>query len=148
MNLLTRLYHETHNALLDALDELEIMRRLGHPMEQYVRPQSVSRSVTRKAPDTRIKTAVSVSPEIDVHGDYLVKDNPAQDSQNEAVAPLYELSSELKSFVSKAPSYNASPLIETAVSLSGYQEAHVSLLAGEELLTKLKSIGGCVTHIR
>lgn len=28
-------YHETHNAILDALDELEIMRLLGHGLEKY-----------------------------------------------------------------------------------------------------------------
>ena len=28
-------YHETHNAILDALDELEIMRLLGHPLTRY-----------------------------------------------------------------------------------------------------------------
>ena len=28
-------YHETHNAIFDALDELEIMRLLGHPLEMY-----------------------------------------------------------------------------------------------------------------
>lgn len=30
-------YFETHNALLDAVDELEIMRRLGHPTEKYIK---------------------------------------------------------------------------------------------------------------
>lgn len=30
-----KLYHEVHNALCDALDELEIMRMLGHPCESY-----------------------------------------------------------------------------------------------------------------
>ena len=30
-----RSYRETHNAIFDALDELEIMRLLGHPLEQY-----------------------------------------------------------------------------------------------------------------
>lgn len=29
-------YHETHNAIFDALDELEIMRLLGHPLEHYL----------------------------------------------------------------------------------------------------------------
>ena len=28
-------YHETHNAIFDALDELEIMRLLGHPLSRY-----------------------------------------------------------------------------------------------------------------
>lgn len=28
-------YHETHNAIFDALDELEIMRLLGHPVSAY-----------------------------------------------------------------------------------------------------------------
>ena len=28
-------YHEIHNALFDALDELDIMRRLGHPIDIY-----------------------------------------------------------------------------------------------------------------
>lgn len=28
-------YHETHNALLDALDELEILRLLRHPLSDY-----------------------------------------------------------------------------------------------------------------
>lgn len=28
-------YHETHNAIFDALDELEIMHLLGHPLEHY-----------------------------------------------------------------------------------------------------------------
>lgn len=28
-------YSETHNALSDARDELEIMRRLGHGLEAY-----------------------------------------------------------------------------------------------------------------
>lgn len=28
-------YRETHNALLDAVDELRIMRLLGHPLERY-----------------------------------------------------------------------------------------------------------------
>ena len=28
-------YHETHNALYDAMDELEIMQLLGHPLENY-----------------------------------------------------------------------------------------------------------------
>lgn len=32
-----RTYRETHNALFDALDELEIMRLLGHRVEEYVR---------------------------------------------------------------------------------------------------------------
>ena len=133
-------YHETHNALLDALDELEIMRRLGHPVEQYVRPRSISQSVARKAPDTRPKTTVSVSIEIDVPADRLVKDIPAQDFQKKAVAPLYVISVDLKSFVSKALSYNASPLTEEAVPLSGYQEAHASLLASKELLTELRTL--------
>ena len=30
-----RSYHESHNAFYDALDELEIMRLLGHPLEMY-----------------------------------------------------------------------------------------------------------------
>lgn len=30
-----RTYHETHNALFDALDELEIMRLLAHRLEKY-----------------------------------------------------------------------------------------------------------------
>lgn len=30
-------YCETHNALYDALDELEIMRLLGHPLEDYIK---------------------------------------------------------------------------------------------------------------
>lgn len=30
-----KLYREVHNALCDALDELEIMRMLGHPCERY-----------------------------------------------------------------------------------------------------------------
>ena len=29
-------YRESHNALFDALDELEIMRLLGHPLEHYM----------------------------------------------------------------------------------------------------------------
>lgn len=29
-------YHETHNAVTDALDELEIMRLLSHPLERYI----------------------------------------------------------------------------------------------------------------
>lgn len=29
-------YHETHNAILDALDELEVMRLLGHGLEDYI----------------------------------------------------------------------------------------------------------------
>ena len=133
-------YHETHNALLDALDELEIMRRLGYPVEQYVRPQSISRSVAQKAPDTRLKTAVSVSLEINAPADRLVKDIPTQDFQKKAVAPLYVISADLKSFVSKALSYNVSPLTEEAVPLRGYQEAHASLLASKELLTKLRTL--------
>ena len=28
-------YHETHNAIHDALDELKIMKLLGHPLERY-----------------------------------------------------------------------------------------------------------------
>ena len=28
-------YRETHNALFDALDELEILRLLGRPVEDY-----------------------------------------------------------------------------------------------------------------
>ena len=28
-------YHETHNALFDALDELKIMKLLAHPLEKY-----------------------------------------------------------------------------------------------------------------
>lgn len=131
-------YHETHNALLDALDELEIMRRLGHSIEQYARPRSVSQPVTRKDPDTRLKTAVSVSPETDAPADYFLKGTLAQGVPEKTVAPRHELSSELKSFISTALSYDVSPLIEEAVPLMGYQEAHASLLAGEELLTKLK----------
>ena len=133
-------YHETHNALLDALDELEIMRRLGHSIEQYARPRSVSQSVTRKVPDTRLKTTVSVSPETDTLADYFLKDTLAQGVPEKTVAPRHELSSELKSFISTALSYDASPLIEEAVPLRGYQEAHAPLLAGEELLTKLKAL--------
>ena len=29
-------YHETHNAIWDALDELKIMKLLGHPLEKYI----------------------------------------------------------------------------------------------------------------
>ena len=29
-------YRETHNAIFDALDELEIMRLLGHPLNHYI----------------------------------------------------------------------------------------------------------------
>lgn len=31
-----RTYHETHNALCDAMEELEIMRLLGHRLEDYI----------------------------------------------------------------------------------------------------------------
>ena len=31
-----RTYHETHNALYDAVDELEIMRLLGYPLSTYI----------------------------------------------------------------------------------------------------------------
>lgn len=31
-----RTYNETHNALFDALDELEIMRLLAHPLQDYI----------------------------------------------------------------------------------------------------------------
>lgn len=31
-----RFYHESHNAVYDALDELEIMRLLGHPLSDYI----------------------------------------------------------------------------------------------------------------
>lgn len=30
-------YHETHNAIQDALDELEIMRLLEHPLDDYIK---------------------------------------------------------------------------------------------------------------
>ena len=30
-----RSYHETHNAIFDALDELKIMKLLAHPLEKY-----------------------------------------------------------------------------------------------------------------
>ena len=30
-------YCETHNALLDAVDELTIMRLLGYPIEKYIK---------------------------------------------------------------------------------------------------------------
>ena len=30
-----RSYHETHNAIFDALDELKIMKLLAHPLEEY-----------------------------------------------------------------------------------------------------------------
>lgn len=29
-------YHETHNAIYDAIDELQIMRLLGHPLTAYI----------------------------------------------------------------------------------------------------------------
>ena len=29
-------YCETHNALFDAMDELELMRLLGHPLADYI----------------------------------------------------------------------------------------------------------------
>ena len=29
-------YHETHNAVHDALDELKIMKLMGHPLENYI----------------------------------------------------------------------------------------------------------------
>ena len=32
-----RTYEESHNAFFDALDELEIMRLLGHPLDDYIR---------------------------------------------------------------------------------------------------------------
>ena len=28
-------YHETHNAVCDAVDELKIMKLLGHPIDTY-----------------------------------------------------------------------------------------------------------------
>ena len=31
-----RTYHESHNAFFDALDELEIMRLMGHPLSAYL----------------------------------------------------------------------------------------------------------------
>lgn len=32
-----RTYHETHNAIYDAMDELEIMKLLGHPLGCYIK---------------------------------------------------------------------------------------------------------------
>ena len=32
-----RTYHESHNAFFDALDELEIIKLLGHPLEKYLK---------------------------------------------------------------------------------------------------------------
>ena len=31
-----RAYHESHNAFFDALDELQIMRLLGHRLQDYI----------------------------------------------------------------------------------------------------------------
>lgn len=31
-----RTYHETHNAIYDAMDELQIMKLLGHPLGSYI----------------------------------------------------------------------------------------------------------------
>lgn len=36
-------YYEKHNALCDALDELSIMRLLGHPLEDYARTRILPR---------------------------------------------------------------------------------------------------------
>lgn len=40
----SRAYCETHNAVLDAYDELEIMRLLGHPLQAYIPLRSRSSS--------------------------------------------------------------------------------------------------------
>lgn len=64
-------YHETHNALLDALDELEIMRRLGHSIGSYVRPNGVWKnpykfhnnvSADNSAIDTSVTAASTITP--------------------------------------------------------------------------------------
>jgi hypothetical protein len=32
-----RTYHETHNAIYDAMDELQIMKLLGYPLGSYIK---------------------------------------------------------------------------------------------------------------
>lgn len=131
-------YHETHNALLDALDELEIMRRLGHSIDRYVRPQNTSQSAMRKKSNNCPKSTVLESSAINTAVVSVNEDIPTQCSPEEATIPLCELSTELDSFVSKALSNNPSLLIDETVSSKDYQEAHASLITGTELLAKLR----------
>ncbi len=131
-------YCETHNALLDALDELEIMRRLGHPIEQYVSQQNVSQSVMRKDSNICVKRTIQESYTIDTLVDSNYEEITIRYTSEKAITPLHELSAELDSFVSKALSNSSTLQIDEAVSSKNYQEAHASLMTGTELLSKLR----------
>lgn len=133
-------YCETHNALLDALDELEIMRRLGHPIELYVRPQNSIPSTLRKVSDIQSQASAPASSTTNNAQLSLFEDMLIRHPLEKADAPLRELSAELESFVSNFLSCNSLQTTDKPVSMRGYQEAHASLAAGTEMLTKLRKI--------
>ncbi len=136
-------YCETHNAVLDALDELEIMRRLGHPVKQYVSPKSSPRTATRKTGrNVKSKTAVSTLfvPDADVLVASPNKEISKQNFKGKESEALRELSAELELFISKAPSCDSLPPIEATGPLSGYQEAHTSFVVGRKLLVRLRAL--------
>lgn len=139
-------YRETHNALLDALDELEIMRHLSYPVERYVRPQSTAQSAIKETPKVSAKVSAdysraAVTTDIDMdtsapadNAALLLQDKPSR------TAALCELTAELDTLMTKFSLYDTSLNPDKISPAKSYREAHEYFTTTTELLNKLNTL--------
>ena len=129
-------YHETHNALQDALDELEIMQRLGYSIEKYTSQSIQHTAANREGKDTTPleahKTDASSTQEANEP-----RENTSADTSPKTMQDIVRA---LDAFRIKGDSKMWNPLIAEATPLKNYQEAHAALDKGKELLAEIKEL--------
>ncbi len=133
-------YHETHNALQDALDELEIMQRLGYSIEKYTSQSIQHTAANSKGKDTTPpeahKTDISSTREANEPGE-----NTSADTSKKTMQDIVRT---LDAFRVKGEPKAWNPLIAEATPLKNYQEAHAALDKGKELLDEIKELASNV----
>lgn len=118
-------YLETHNALCDALDELEIMRRLNHPLSTYL--QNAALDGTCKSLPAAASSDEASSP---------AADHEPQPAEPDAC--LQELTDKLRELSSLAES--SAEKSESSASLKGYPEAHAVFEQAKLMQEKLQML--------
>ena len=132
-------YRESHNALLDAIDELEIIKRLGFPISSYTNPsiklkQRVNKSQKKLSkidpcPPKEIKSKETVFPK-----------SYEQECPNMTKSLGFpKLSQAIQSFISTYSLDSSDSQIEL-FALKTYKSGHTSLAEGKTMLSVLTKI--------
>lgn len=132
----TKEYEETHNALYDALDELEIMQRLNKPIDQYILPKNNPKLTAYNNSSKKFNDLVN---------DKIKKESSSiqnVDKNNKIDEPILinELSIKIKQFSEKYLSDNSNMMNCSKCYLDSYKDIHEAYKKGKSILKNVKKL--------